>query len=431
MRPGERHVSSPFILAEADTLLVPAAREQLVPVAREPRSVIRAREAARPPQPVAVEVASPARLAEIDGAWQDLLARADAPNVFMNPALIHLAARSYPDRRICALLAWQNESGGERLVGVWALAQCRPPQSALPVTVLAAPAMPNAYLATPVIDRGCLDETLTAMLDRIAGDATLPRIIALGAMTADCATMEALNRVLAARHSFPCIFDRTRRPKLASGLDGKQYLEKALSGGSRKKLRQQRRRLGEKGALEFRVISEPAALRTAFEDFLSTEATGWKGRRGTALASDPADAAFARNMIATLAQRGEAAIHVLTLAGHPVSLQVVLRAGAAAYTWKTAYDERLHDYSPGMLLLEDYTAAFLADERIAYVDSCAFNDSGFMATWREREAVADLWIDACPRASWQFTMLCHMQKGYLALRAGAKKIYRCISRRSQ
>ena len=51
-------------------------------------------------------------------------------------------------------------------------------------------------------------------------------------------------------------------------------------------------------------------------------------------------------------------------------MQLVVRAGTAAFTWKTAYDERFRDFSPGMLLLEDYTAALLADERIAFADSC-------------------------------------------------------------
>ena len=52
-------------------------------------------------------------------------------------------------------------------------------------------------------------------------------------------------------------------------------------------------------------------------------------------------------------------------------MQIVLRAGPTAFTWKTAYDEALRDFSPGMLLLEDYTAAFLADPSIATVDSCS------------------------------------------------------------
>ena len=71
-------------------------------------------------------------------------------------------------------------------------------------------------------------------------------------------------------------------------------------------------------------------------------------------------------------------------------MQLILRCGEAAFTWKTAFDERFQDFSPGMLLLEDYTASLLADERIAFVDSCAQDDSGFMAVWTERQPVADL-----------------------------------------
>ena len=105
------------------------------------------------------------------------------------------------------------------------------------------------------------------------------------------------------------------------------------------------------------------------------EASGWKGRQGTALASNETDAAFMRGAIAALAEHGCATVHSIHLDGRPVSMQIVARAGAAAFTWKTAYDEAFHDFSPGMLLLEDYTAAFLADKSIAFVDSCSFDDT--------------------------------------------------------
>jgi len=372
---------------------------------------------------IAVEAASGARLAAIEADWRDLIARADAPNVFMNPALVRLAGDTHPDERCVALLAWQEAADRRQLVGVWAFAIRRAPQSILPVAVLSAPPMAHAYLATPVIDRDCLADTLEAMLDHVAGDDSLPKIIALDAMGADGAIMQALDRVLVARGSTPCILGQALRPKLASALDPKQYMEKALSSSSRKKLRQHRRRLGEKGALESRVITEPTAVRAAFEKFLELEASGWKGRQGTALLADEGDARFARAMIADLAPRGDASIHALTLDERPVSMQIVLRAGAVAFTWKTAYDEALHDFSPGMLLLEDYTAAFLADDSIASVDSCAFDDSGFMAAWSERQAIAHLWIVARRGGSPGFTILARLQKMFLSLRARVKTIY--------
>lgn len=382
------------------------------------------------PQPdnIRVEVASGQRLHAIVADWRDLITRADVPNIFMHPALVHLASQVYRSRAL-ALLAWQQQSSGEQLVGLWAFVCGRAPQSVLPGKVLVAPAMPNAYLATPVIDRTCLDGTLAAMLDRIATDAALPKIIALEAMTIDGPTMQALARILAARGSPARIFSRTQRPKLASSLDGTRYLEQALSKGTRKKLRQQRRRLEERGALEFRVISEPGAVKAAFEGFLAAEAAAWKGRLGTAVTSNAANAAFARAMIAMLADQGEAEIHLLALDGRPVSLQVVLRGGPAAYTWKTTYDEALRDYSPGMLLFEDYTTALLADDRVAYVDSCTFDDTGFMAAWRERQAIANMWIDVRRGSSPVFAALSHAQKGYLVCRTAAKKIYRSALRR--
>lgn len=378
---------------------------------------------------ITVEIACGNRLSEIDADWRDLTKRADASNVFMHPQLLRRAGDANAGRRHVALLAWQSLGGAQRLVGLWGFAIQRAPQSVLPVLVLSAPPVPHGYLATPVVDRDHLDATLAAMLDRIAGAGRLPRIVALDAMGADGATMQALLRVLAARRSTPCFFGRTQRPKLASQLDGKQYLEQALSGSTRKKLRQQRRKLGEKGALESQRIAEPEAVRAAFEEFLRLEASGWKGRQGTALLNNATDAAFARAMIAELARRGEAEIHALALDGRPVSMQVVLHAGPAAFTWKTAYDETLHDFSPGMLLFEDYTAAFLADDRIGYVDSCAFDDSGYMAAWRERQAIAHLWFDARRGGSLGFDALARIHKGILRLRTHTKAIYLAYKRR--
>ena len=104
-------------------------------------------------------------------------------------------------------------------------------------------------------------------------------------------------------------------------------------------------------------------------------------------------------------------------------MQIVARAGAAAFTWKTAYDEAFHDFSPGMLLLEDYTAAFLADKSIAFVDSCSFDDTGFMSAWQERQSVADIWIDARRGGSLEFRALSGLQKSYRDVRAAAKAAY--------
>lgn len=378
---------------------------------------------------IEIEIASGARLTELHAAWQDLCTRADAANVFMNPVLAGLAAQAYPERRSTALLAWQNDGAmPPRLLGIWAFSIGHAAHSLLPTPMLCAPPVPNAYLATPVIDRHCIDAVLIAMIDCIARHKDLPAIVALEAMGADTATMQALVRVLRTRGAAPYVFSRARRPHLSSRLDGKTYLEQALSASSRKKLRQHRRRLAEKGDLKSAIVSEPMAVRAGFEDFLQLEAAGWKGREGAAMLRNSVDAEFERALIGALADNGDAAIHILTLDGRPVSMQMVLRAGACAFTWKTAYDEALRDFSPGTLLLEDYTAALLADATVTDVDSCSFDDSGFMGVWTERAEIADLWFDA-RGGSLSFSILSRVQAVYLALRNRAKAIYHELQQR--
>jgi CelD/BcsL family acetyltransferase involved in cellulose biosynthesis len=315
----------------------------------------------RGPARVCAEIVDAAQLAEARAQWPALVAIADTPNIFMDPALLG-ADVAMP---LKVVLAWDIAGSHRRLVGLWAFAHASPPRSVLPLRVLTAPPSPHSYLATPVIDRDLLDPTLDAMLDVIAEDRAAGPIVALDMMATDDVTWVALRRVLAARGCACCVVDETVRPKLASALDGKTYLEAALSGGSRKKLRQYRRRLAEKGAVTFTIADEPAAVRAALEDFLAIEAAGWKGLEGTALLSDEDDAAFMRDAVAALAAERRVSILSLRLDGKPVSMQIVARCGGAAYTWKTTYDEAFQDFSPGMLLLEDYTAALLADKSIA------------------------------------------------------------------
>lgn len=372
--------------------------------------------------PIAVECASGGRLSGIESEWRDLIGRAHEPNVFMNPVLIQ-AAEQHLARRCVTLLAWCGEGAGKMLAGVWAFAVAAPPHSPLPMRVLLSPAMPHGYLATPVVDHAVAEDVLSAMLDFVARAGDLPKTIVLDPIRADGPNMQALARVLRARDTAPFVVAEAKRPVLASELAGAAYLEKALSSGSRKKLRQHRRRLSEKGALTHEVFRAPEAVGKAFEEFLALEAAGWKGRRGSALLRHPAEAAFARAMVADLAGRGDAEIHALYLDGKPVSMQIVLRAGSVAFTWKTAYDEAMHDFSPGMLLLEDYTKVFLADDKIARVDSCAYDESSFMAAWNERQAIAQVWLEARPGESRRFLLLARLHKAFLGLRARAKQRY--------
>ena len=70
---------------------------------------------------------------------------------------------------------------------LWAFSLGRPRGAIVPFKVLRAPASDHAYLATPVIDRSCVNATLAAMLDALAAASDLPKTVTLCAMSADVA----------------------------------------------------------------------------------------------------------------------------------------------------------------------------------------------------------------------------------------------------
>jgi hypothetical protein len=358
---------------------------------------------------------------ELDEHWRELLSRADTPNVFMEPRVLRAAA---PFRELVTLLAWEPCGVGRRLIGFWGFSIGKPHLSVLPIAALCGPATDHAYLSAPVIERDRLEAVLHAMLDALAAAPELPKVVALESMSGEGATYEALLQVLAQRANPSARLAAKPRPILAPAANAENYLEKALSSSSRKKLRQHRRRLGEKGRLETTVARSVPDVRRAFEAFLALESEGWKGRRGTAMACCPDDPIFALNLVVALARTGDAWIFALELDGRPVSMQVVLRAGAAAYTWKTAYDETLGDFSPGVLLFEDCSKAFLGDPSVAFTDSCAFDDTGYMGAWTERKLIIDFWFDVRRGGSAKFTAVAGLQKAYLPLRETAKQAYR-------
>ncbi|MCC6710533.1 MAG: hypothetical protein IT492_23475, partial [Gammaproteobacteria bacterium] len=188
-----------------------------------------------------VERTNGKRLEQLDGEWADLVTRASEPNVFMHPALL----QSLGDE-VVTLLAWYEAGGVLQLIGVWAFVLAR----VTLVQALRSPPFPHSYLATPVVDRNQAEAALSAMLDYVEQTRDLPKSIWLDPIRLDGPTMHALAKVVSARRGSVRVVTSTARPVLASDLDGKQYFEKALSSSSRKKLRQHRRRLEEKGVLD-------------------------------------------------------------------------------------------------------------------------------------------------------------------------------------
>ncbi|HYA74338.1 MAG TPA: GNAT family N-acetyltransferase, partial [Roseiarcus sp.] len=163
--------------------------------------------------------------------------------------------------------------------------------------------------------------------------------------------------------------------------------EAGLDKKRRKEWARQRRRLEERGRVESTAVDGAGGV----EAFLALEERGWKGAQGSALGADAARAAFTREMLARFAARGQLRIHSLALDGEPIAIGLVLRSGVRAFYWKTAYDERFADYSPGLQLTLDLSRRLERESGLTLIDSCAISGHPMIdRLWPARLDLVDL-----------------------------------------
>jgi CelD/BcsL family acetyltransferase involved in cellulose biosynthesis len=74
------------------------------------------------------------------------------------------------------------------------------------------------------------------------------------------------------------------------------YLSATFSASERSNLRRRERRLREQGELRFESLAADERIAPWIERFLNLEASGWKGRRGSVLATVPAGGDYFRQL---------------------------------------------------------------------------------------------------------------------------------------
>ena len=319
--------------------------------------------------------------------WRTLSLRAAEPNGYYLPEW-QLAVNASARGRIGAgaLGAWRDPAtliGLAPVVSMW-----RAYKIPLPALVSADP---YGTLCTPLLDRDMAEQAAACILQqaRAAG----AHALILRAASLDGAVMKAFAEVLDCNRIRPVILQSHVRACLDATGDADDLLREALGARKLKELRRQRNRLAEHGAVHFDVARMPADIATAVETFLTLEASGWKGRRGTALGQDEGDATFVRRATAALAATGQCEIVTLRAGQTPVASAIVLRHQDRAFYFKLGVDERFAKLSPGVQLTLELTRHLCTDPAIRLVDSTAAPDHPMInPVWRGRLAIGDVLI---------------------------------------
>jgi hypothetical protein len=156
----------------------------------------------------------------------------------------------------------------------------------------------------------------------------------------------------------------------------------------RRSSRRKERRLRQAGPLEYAALEREADVAVWCEGFLRCEASGWKGRVGTAMACDEADRAYFHRVAAEAFRRDRLLMFALHHDGRPIAYRCSFRAGDGAFAFKMAYDEAYAPYSPGLLLERENRRRLEALPAVRWMDSCtAANNVMINRIYPQRRAV--------------------------------------------
>lgn len=336
-------------------------------------------------------------------AWEDLAANAIEPNAFYEPWMMIPAVRAFGAGRnlqFALVLAHEpaRHDGAPLLCGIFPLEQQNHYQGLsrkLPFKTLRLWKHKYCYLCTPLVREGYGQQAIAAFFDW------------LDAGSHDCSLMEF--RFIAGDGLFNSLlmdyFERHTklhyismyflRAMFRPTIDADAYLCAALSAKHRKMIRRQERLLSEIGPLEYDALTPDDDVTVWIDEFLRLEASGWKGRENTAIASDESDQNYFRSIAKEAFRRGRLSMQALRLDGRPIAYKCDFTAGRGLFTFRIAFDENYARNSPGMLLEIENVRRLHARSQIEWVDSC--NDSFssmFNRLWLERRTILDVVVSA-------------------------------------
>jgi CelD/BcsL family acetyltransferase involved in cellulose biosynthesis len=328
-----------------------------------------------------------AELRRHEQALDGLAKCAAEPNVFLEPWMLFPALEAFSNSQtIIFLLFFVDEPKGPELCGFIPLER-RASFHGLPLRSLTLWRYPHSFLATPLLRKSYADEVMNAFFAWVQSQRRgallleLPRISCFGDLHL------SLERILKHQRRLEMADTRYERALFRPRQTAEIYLQEALSKKRRKEFKRLERQLSEKGRLVFDKLDPGVAAGTWIEEFLQLEASGWKGREGTAFAAEAANRTFFQKIAEQAALRGRLEMLALRLDGKAIAMKCNLLASGGSFAFKIAYDEDFHHHSPGVLLELAQIHWLHADSTRLWMDSCADHDH-FM--------INRLWLDRKP-----------------------------------
>ncbi len=313
-----------------------------------------------------------------DAPWRDLAKCASEPNPFaecwfLRPAVRHLHTKA-----------------DDRMIGVWRdglLLGLMPVTAAqrygrMPVRHIENWVHYHCFFGSPLVRAGAeaaFWQAILNMLDHAGWAANFLHIVGIDPTSSVLAELQATRQA--------DIVHRSERAMLCSDLAPTAYYEGHVRQKKRKEIRRLRSRLDELGTVEFADLASDGSVDSWIQDFLALEASGWKGREGSALNDDPATKLFFSEAVSGAHRAGKLEMLRLTLDTKPIAMLVNFLTPPGAYAFKIAFDEDYARFSPGVLIKIENLKT-LDRQDIDWTDSCAVEDHPMInSLWAERREI--------------------------------------------
>lgn len=348
--------------------------------------------------------------------WAALSALAGAANIFAQDWFMQAALSHGHDSGEVLLAVVSNVQGpwlgimpliAETRFGRW------------PVRIWRNWSVSNQFLGTPLVMEQCADifwERLLAFLDRSAGGEIM---LHFEGFDGDDAVSTALfDRCKQEGRAYQTIHCRDR-PAHRAG----EEIEGRGNAKARGRLRSLMKRLEhEHGPVRVATLESHEPCARWIDAFLEMEASGWKGRIRSALASDCATQALFCEVIERGHANGSARLATLSVDGRAIAMSSWFESTTWGHGFKMTFDEGYRAYAPGQLLMRDIRDGIARRPDMSF-DTCVPRDARHChRLWQGNRRIIDGAVAiGSPWRRFHFDALIKARATYAAVKAHCSK----------
>ncbi len=315
-------------------------------------------------------------------AWEELAASALEPNVFYEHWMLLPALKAYgagKDISVALVLIrdQRNPAAPEKLAGLFPLQMISRFKN-LNVSAVSLWQHIHCYICTPLVRADCAGECMSGVFHWLRSGAARASLMELRCISGDGPFQKLLIDLSNDLGLLNWVTDIYTRGLWRDAQGPAGGPASAISGDLRRRLRRKEKRMGERGQLKHVVMQPQDNVRRWIDEFLALEASGWKGRQGSALACTETGRRYFTEIATAAFRRGRLLMLGLDFDGRPIARRSAFVAGEGSFAFKTAYDEAFASYSPGAMLEIDSLDQLHGLPGVRWMDSCAATNNALV-----------------------------------------------------